>query len=83
LRIDEAGRLYQTSAWKIGQPDPERPQAVHILLTSTEGTTAVQRETLSQTIADLRQQHSIRTEAIRVIESATPSPRTGDLAIRF
>lgn len=86
LRIDEAGRLFQSSAWKIGQPDPDHPESIHLLLTSAEeGATAAQRQTLSRTIADLRQQHGIPSSGVSVI---SPEPRAqsagaGELAIRF
>jgi hypothetical protein len=89
LRIDSAGQLYQSSAWKIGQPDPDRPQTIHVLLTSAngDGVTAAQKQTLAQTLADLRLQHGIPASGIAVINVINRESRTqmagADLAIRF
>lgn len=85
LRIDEAGQLFQSSAWKIGQPDPDHPEAIHVLLTSAAGVTPAQTQTLSRTIADLRRQHGIASERVSVVadESRAQSANAGDVAIRF
>lgn len=86
LRIDESGQLFQSSAWKIGQPDPDRPETIHLLLTSAsgDGVTDAQRQTLSRTIADLRQQHGIPSSRIGVIgDSRAQTASAGDVAIRF
>lgn len=86
LRIDEAGQLFQSSAWKIGQPDPDHPETIHLLLTSSsEGVTTAQKQTLSRTIADLRRQHAIPTNGVSVIRPGPPAQTAdaGDLTIRF
>ncbi len=87
LRIDEAGQLYQSSAWKIGRPDPDHPETILVLLTSTDdaGVTQVQTQTLSRTLADLRRQHGIPSERVSVIDgpSSAQATSTADLAVRF
>ena len=86
LRIDESGQLFQSSAWKIGQPDPDHPSAIHVLLTSEgAGVTAAQTQTLSRTIADLRLQHGIASNDVSVIGrgSQAQTADAGDADIRF
>ncbi len=85
LRIDESGMLYQSSAWKNGQPDPDHPETIHVLLTSSGGVTPAQTQTLSRTIADLCRRHGIASEHVSVLggDSSTQTADAGHKTIRF
>ena len=69
FRIDEAGKLYQTSAWKAGQPSANLPGAIHILLSADNGLakpTTAQTASLSRTISELRRRYSIGESRVHV-----------------
>jgi hypothetical protein len=85
LRIDEAGQLYQSSAWKIGQPDPDHPETILVLLTSVDGAgiSTAQTQTLSRTLADLRREHGISPDHVSVIDGRSSQAAVTDWAVRF
>lgn len=69
FRIDEDGKLYQTSAWKAGQPSANLPGAIHILLSSDSGSdrpTVAQASSLSRTISELRRRYGIGESQVHV-----------------
>ncbi len=72
LRIDEQGRLFQTTAWKAKAHDPRRLGTIEVVLTlpdRDEGITAVQEKSLAKLLADLRKDFAIPTDNIRLDKS--------------
>ncbi|MBX3395142.1 MAG: N-acetylmuramoyl-L-alanine amidase [Phycisphaerae bacterium] len=68
-RIDEAGQLYQSYAWKAGQYEQSSPKTVHILLTCPDAqarVTELQARTLGQLISRLRTDHAIAADRVFV-----------------
>lgn len=68
-RIDEAGHLYQSYAWKAGQADRGTPKTIHILLTCHDvdaRVTEPQARTLSKVISQLRDQYDIAADRVYV-----------------
>lgn len=69
FRIDEQGRLFQTSAWKGGVPSPVRRGTIHILLSNDNPLnppTVEQTQTLSRTIKELRTRFKIGVDQVLV-----------------
>ncbi len=68
-RIDEAGRVFQSYAWKVGQHEKGVPGAVQILLTCPDRNVQLspsQVAALSHILSDLRSQFAIPTENVHV-----------------
>ena len=69
LRIDEAGRLLQSSPWKAGRDEPQTPGTIHVLIScnSPEGRlTSIQTKTLTDLLTELRAKHGIPADRVRV-----------------
>jgi len=69
LRIDEAGRLFQSDAWQGAKHQRDAIGAIQVLLTCDDPArriTAAQTTTLTRTIADLRDRHRIPGEAVHI-----------------
>jgi hypothetical protein len=67
-RIDENGRLFQSSAWKSGLHDPRRPGAILVLLTTgrhESRPTPLQQAALARLLDDLRDRHAISADQVR------------------
>ncbi len=72
-RIDAAGRLFQSYAWKAGQGERNTPGTIHVLLTCPDDRLEVSPEqagTLSQIISKLRQRHGVPADRVRVEPTA-------------
>jgi hypothetical protein len=69
LRIDEAGRLYQTSAWKTRTAAPGQVGTIQVVLNVTgaeSGINPVQERALAKLIGDLRKQFGIAGDCVRL-----------------
>ncbi|MBI5764040.1 MAG: N-acetylmuramoyl-L-alanine amidase [Planctomycetes bacterium] len=74
LRIDEEGRLFQTTAWKAKAHDPRRLGTIQIVLTVSEqdeGISAAQQKCLARLLADLRKDFAIASSNIRLDKMPT------------
>ncbi len=72
-RIDAAGRLFQSYAWKAGQGERNTPGTIHVLLTCPDERLEVspeQAKTLSQIISKLRNRHGVPADRVRVEPTA-------------
>lgn len=68
-RIDETGRLFQSYAWKAGQPDRATPKTIHVLLscgTPDAKVTDAQARTLTRVISQIRSEHDIAADRVFV-----------------
>ncbi len=73
LRIDDAGRLFQSDAWRDRRAHPGSPRTIHVLLTASldGGATEAQARVLSHTLADLGQEFGITNDQVQVARSAS------------
>lgn len=74
LRIDEEGRLFQTTAWKAKAHDPRRLGTIQIVLTVSEqdeGITTAQEKCLAKLLSDLRNEFAIANSNIRLDRTPT------------
>jgi hypothetical protein len=72
-RIDAAGRLFQSYAWKAGQGERNTPGTIHVLLTCPDERLQISPEqagTLSQIISKLRHRHAVPADRVRVEPTA-------------
>lgn len=70
FRIDEAGRLYQTRAWREEREDPRSAGTIRVVLTRpgvNSAATPAQAGTLRQVIHELRGKYSIAENRIRSV----------------
>lgn len=69
LRIDESGRLFQTSAWKTRSPEPRQAGAIQIVLNVADSATGIntaQVKALAKLIGELRKQFGISADQVRL-----------------
>lgn len=69
LRIDGAGRLFLSDAWRYQQAHPEQPHTIQLLLCETHATgrpTPAQQQTLSRVLAELSSQYGIASNQVLV-----------------
>lgn len=73
-RIDEAGQLYQTAAWKNSMHDPRHADAIQIVVSLPSGDAGISRtqeKSLARLVSELRRKFSIPADQIRLAPEAT------------
>jgi len=73
-RIDGAGQLYQTAAWKNNMHDPRHQGAIEIVVSlpsADAGISRIQEKSLARLVSDLRRKFSIPADQIRLAPEAT------------